>query len=781
MSDPTPFDRPWEIWLVHNTHVDIGYTEPQDVILRKHAEFIASVLDYCTASDHLPPGERFCWTCETSWTVKAFLARYPGRAEEFFNRVREGRIEVTALYLNLTDLYTLNLLEHTTDYALELGRQHGFEVVTAMNDDVNGWPWGLPDLLARCGVRFMDTGINETRSLGVRPRPNMFEWVGPQGGSLLFWHSNGYLSANNLQLLRPEDPRRVSAYLRGLAETGYPHHIVEMRIGGEAHDNAPPGFWLCEAVRRWNAAVETPKLRLVTARTWFEEAAARWPQPLIRHQAGWPDWWADGNGTAAYESSLARRAQAELALLPGLAKSVGVKPDAGRLERAYDAAAFFCEHTWGSFNSTDEPESLTARAQWNTKAGYAYTAAVESASLVADTLAVEAKRHQEDAPGVLVYNPADIPASGLAEVVITDHETGMRAPTWVPAPRRSDEGPALHLQDVRSGALIPAVREPVIANSSRHPGQRLRFLAAGLEPRAVRAFRILEGDLAYESACRADEGGLVGPHARVTLAPDGAGISSIRSGESAFEWLKPAEYALGEAVYERIPGPDGREKLCGWGGIRHDCPLEHTRLRYGPPQVVSLPWGAALRLQAPDLPGSLRSLSLEITVYDLLPRVDLAFRLEKLPETGAEALYVAFPLQPGTLRLDTPGAWLRPGIDQVPGTAADWHSIQHGFWAAGEGGSVVVAAPEIPLVQVGGINTGKWQASLPAFNGLVMSWVFNNYWFTNFPASQHGALEWRYSLCVLPADTAPDIARAALAEMNRIFPAAAIPAGDAVK
>jgi hypothetical protein len=29
-----------EIWLVHHTHVDIGYTEPQSVIVRKHADFI---------------------------------------------------------------------------------------------------------------------------------------------------------------------------------------------------------------------------------------------------------------------------------------------------------------------------------------------------------------------------------------------------------------------------------------------------------------------------------------------------------------------------------------------------------------------------------------------------------------------------------------------------------------------------------------------------------------------------------------------------------------------
>lgn len=775
MNEPAAFDRPWEIWLVHHTHVDIGYTEPQDVIRRKHAEFIAQALDHISATDHLPEGERFCWTCETSWTVRAFLERYPERADEFYRRAREGRIEVTALYLQLTDLYTQHLLERTTDYAVELARRGGFEVVTAMNDDVNGWPWGLPDLLAARGVRYMDTAINETRSLGVRPRPALFAWAGPQGGSLLFWHSDGYLHGNNLRLREPGSAR-VRDYLLGLQSKGYPHHVVEVRVGGAGHDNAPPGLWLCEAVRAWNAAVAVPKLRLVTPRAWFEHAVGRYPAPLMRRQAGWPDWWADGNGTAAYESLLARRAQAELAALPGLSAALGAHPDLRRVERVYDAAAFFCEHTWGAWDSTDDPGGLNARAQWNAKSGYAYTAAVEARALVDDLLAEGARQLTTRGPAVIIANPGDAPRSAVAEAVITDAGAGLREPTWVPGPRREDEGPALHLQDCASGALIPVTREPVIVSSARHPGQRLRFFAADVPAKGARVYRVLPGELTRRSVCRADSGGLRGPHLAVLLDERGAGIRTIHTQGARRNWLRTDEYALGEAVYERIPGPFGREKLAGWSGIRRDCPFERTRLRYGAPEVIRLPWGAALRLRAAELPGSLRSFELEISIYDDLPRVDLRFCLEKLPEPEAEALYVAFPLARAQVYLDTPGAWLRPGLDQVPGTATDWHSIQHGWLAAGRTGAAAVASPDIPLVQVGGINTGRWLESMPASNGLVMSWVFNNYWFTNFPAAQGGALAWRYSLCALPADEPFAAARAFLDDLRAPLPGAVVPA-----
>lgn len=742
--------RPWEIWLVHHTHVDIGYTEPQDVILRKHAEFVAQALDHCTATDALPQGERFVWTCEVAWTVKAFLARYPERAADFFRRVREGRIEVTALYLQLTDLFTLELLEETTDYALALGRKHGFEVVTAMNDDVNGWTWGLPDLLAQRGVRYLDTAINETRALGVRPRPAMFRWTGPQGGNVLLWHSHGYLTGNGLALDQPGAEARVAAFLKGLAEGGYPHHVIEVRVSGRNHDNAPPGLWLSETVRSWNAAHPVgPKLRLVTPRTWFAEVAAHWPVPVVEHRAAWPDWWADGNGSAARESALVRQAQADLVTLHALTAATGVEPAADRVERAREAVAFFCEHTWGAWCSTDDPDCLTSRSQWQVKAGFAYTAAVEARSLLHDALAAAARLRAGERPGILVFNPADQVRSDVVELTVADADLGLPAPGWVPAPVRAEPGPAFHLVDEETGAAVAVWRAPAIADSARRPAQQIRFLARDLAAHGVRRYRVVAG-----------EAPAPGPGApALEIVADARGIASIRDERSGTAWFAAgAEYRLGEVVYESIPGLFGREQLCGWSGIRHDCHFSRTALVFGAPEPLDLPYGRGWRLTAHHLPGSLRSLSLDLVTYAGLPHVDLVYRLTKIPITEAEALYVAFPpgspaVGPGsspTVYLDLPGAVMRPGLDQVPGTATDWHSLQHYFAVSSGDRTVVVASPDIPLIQVNAINTGKWQAMVPPHNGLVMSWVMNNYWFTNFPAAQGGEFIWRYRLSALP-------------------------------
>ncbi|MCF7838892.1 MAG: hypothetical protein K9N49_09715, partial [Candidatus Marinimicrobia bacterium] len=269
------------------------------------------------------------------------------------------------------------------------------------------------------------------------------------------------------------------------------------------------------------------------------------------------------------------------------------------------------------------------------------------------------------------------------------------------------------------------------------------------------------------------------------------------------EWFLAAAggYRLGEVIYEIIPGPFGREKLCAWGSGRgRDCPFERTGLRFGSPEPLPRPYGAGLRLHARDLPGSLRALTLELVTYDELPWLDICYRLDKAPNPEAEALYVAFPLawkpecalvtdhrpdrqspgeggSPITVHLDCPGAVYRPGLDQVPGTATDWHSLQHYFAVENGERTVVVAAPDIPLVQINGLNTGKWQETLPPPNGLVMSWVMNNYWFTNFPAAQGGGFTWRYRLHVLPGGFDRQTADALARTVRQPLAAVALPWG----
>jgi hypothetical protein len=52
----------------------------------------------------------------------------------------------------------------------------------------------------------------------------------------------------------------------------------------------------------------------------------------------------------------------------------------------------------------------------------------------------------------------------------------------------------------------------------------------------------------------------------------------------------------------------------------------------------------------------------------------------------------------------------------------------------------------IPLVQFGDMNCGKWQPAAKIDRPHIYSWPMNNYWYTNFSATQQGQFKWSYYL-----------------------------------
>jgi len=88
---------------------------------------------------------------------------------------------------------------------------------------------------------------------------------------------------------------------------------------------------------------------------------------------------------------------------------------------------------------------------------------------------------------------------------------------------------------------------------------------------------------------------------------------------------------------------------------------------------------------------------------------------------------------------------MAPESEQLPGTTRDWLTVQNWVEAAGPKSAVVWAPIEAPLVQFGGLNTGKWLGKLELSNQSVLSYIYNNYWMTNFKAGQGGPLEFRYA------------------------------------
>ena len=105
------------------------------------------------------------------------------------------------------------------------------------------------------------------------------------------------------------------------------------------------------------------------------------------------------------------------------------------------------------------------------------------------------------------------------------------------------------------------------------------------------------------------------------------------------------------------------------------------------------------------------------------------------------------------LAFEVQGGTVRPGYNQLEGTASDWNTIQNFAWLRAKMSrsfSTVRAHPLYSLVtstQVGFITKHK-----PA-KSHIYSWVLNNYWTTNFKANQEGEMNWNYVITSTPNTT----------------------------
>ncbi len=134
--------------------------------------------------------------------------------------------------------------------------------------------------------------------------------------------------------------------------------------------------------------------------------------------------------------------------------------------------------------------------------------------------------------------------------------------------------------------------------------------------------------------------------------------------------------------------------------------------------------------------------------YNKVKRIDLAYSILKKSVIEPEGIYIAFPfnLDEGVLSFDVQGGEIRAGIDQIPGSTNDWNVVQNYARLSNDNGQILLASSEIPLMQFGAINTGRYQAGAEPEGTHIFGWPMNNYWTTNFNPEQHGGMDWVYNL-----------------------------------
>ncbi len=716
--------RPWKIFLLPHSHGDIGYSDVQRVVEKKHWAYFEEAVALSKKTADYPPEARFKWNVEILWAVESYLAAASeDKRRVFIEAVRQGSIGLQSFLVNpLTGIFHPEELYHLTDYARRLSRQYGLNIDSAMITDIPGSLWSIVPTLSQAGVKYYSSGPNFIpfmpdggdrigaflKTWGDRP----FYWLSPSGREkVLFWVTGkGYSWFHGLnlgQLSRAGDSPILS-YLSELEKNDYPYDMVQVRytIGG---DNGPPDPELPDVVRSWNEKYASPQLCIATSSQMFAEFEDKYGNELPILAGDLTPYWEDGALSTIRETVQNHRSANTLVQAEALWAMR--KPSEYPTEKFYQAwrqVILFDEHTWGAHNSVSEPDHPEVIDQWAYKQAFA----LEGAGLARELLdgAMDSGPNKEDITGVDVFNTNSWPMTGL----VTIPAAWNQARTGV----KDEQGRIVPSQRLSSGDLCFLGRDVPPFGANRY------FLSSGRAERQS-DLKVLPNRLANRL---------------VSLNPDSAtgGISQLESLPLGVGFIeKDGPFSLNEYLY--VPGRNPA-----------------SALRAGSPKIRMVEKGpvVASLLVESDAPGCSR-LVREITLVQDMDWVLISNSIEKKKVRDKESIHFAFPLSipNGDLRVDIGWGVIRPDQDQLPGACRDYLYAHNWVDISGPEFGLTWVTLDSPLVEPGAMTdeslgasgTRIWKTKLRPSQTLF-SYVANNYWHTNYKADQEGWVTLRYAI-----------------------------------
>lgn len=783
--------RHWTLHLVQHSHLDIGYTDPQGRVMAESRAYLDALLELCRDTDEWPDPARFRWAVEGFHSFQDWQANRPQRqVENFLNRVREGRVELTAMPFNLhTETCSTDELHELVRPVTELRDRHGIDITTAMQTDVPGQVVGLPDVLTDNGIRYLSVAHNWAgravpHLTGGEHLPRLFRWQAPSGSSVLVWrtdtpHGLAYMEGSILGFDESYDrvDDLLPAYLSALARFPYPHQgrgipgfpaldlpgtaepypwdVLHLRVLGKFADNGPPRRIISDTVRRWNEQWAYPQLRASRNQDFFEDAEKRVGDRLETYRGDWSDWWVDGVGAGAVPLAATRRGQAALAeaqTVAGYAHLMGVPGGPAVTASApavYRSASLFNEHTWGAGDPWTQGDHGhgSGEKQWHWKYAQAMRAHDDAETLL-------------DAASALLgeaFAPAD---DALASYYAVNTRSWVRTETvrlFLPESTVALSAP-VQVRDARTGAPLPFVEEAQSNERHRAAG---RFLlvpvtdvpACGAVRLDIITFAVPSQQHDEGSAQLADGTVLENDHLRVTVDLREACIGSIVDKRTWREMVRQDavvgfngyvydEYATAGAFNHqssKTVADDSMHLLASRDTARTAALVDRTMDATGQTLVYEC------------APAGARRLRVRVHLPHHAARIDIENRIDKNATLTKESAFFAFPfaLDNPAVHTEAAGGVLGTGRETVPGSAAHMRAIRR--WISLSDGThhAALATADAPLVQLGGIAIPyvPYPQSLPQEEpATIFSWVHNNIWDTNFPAQQAFDHVFRYSI-----------------------------------
>ena len=721
--------RHWRLYVGHNSHLDIGYTDYQEVLNnKKWPGFWDQALQTdMPNSDAWPEDSKVRLEVEGVYQLDTTLrVRNADWFENMRARLVQGRFAYGAAFANNA---------HSNWGAEELARSAYYSerffkdktgVPSTKNIIMRDEPtlsWGVIDAVVEAGAKTFAIHHNSDHNpwRGTTAYPELFYAQGRNpANKLLVWNSPVENYCVDELGFRDDLNKLVNGIANKLmgyqSDPRYPYDVamVNFTNGGDNGPMVPKVYQNIKALNEKGYVF--PRIINANYNQFFDDVAEKWGTVIPSFKGTIEDWWNFGAASTAYETGLNRANHDKLAAAEFAATLASVAVSDRRypyeaLANAYENLLLYDEHTWGSpVPAVDE--------QWRWKRNTAIASDVASTMILKQSLDAINSLIPAAGQTIVVYNNLSWSRSDLVLVNLRD------------LPAHFD------LADVETGAAIAYQKlgdGTVAFVAAEVPG--LGYRTVKVTPRA--------DDPTFPAGVTASGTTLENKFFKLTF-DDAGHITSILDKQNGNAEMvdRSAPYPLNQYVIFKEGTRAGQVTSAG------------VATSAGPVLGYMTADGAATGLD---------SLNRKVILYDSLARIDIVNDAVKGRQiANVEMGYFVFPLNVDgfMLRHEMPTGDMRPGVnrdikdpktEQYYTSSTAFYTVNKWIDASNQRDwGITFASLQAPLVSYGkpdlGASKGAWDVNYDTPKPWIYSMAFNNEWQTNFQKTQPGRVVFRYSL-----------------------------------
>jgi len=784
-----PKQRRWTVYIYPHSHVDIGYTNTQANVEIIHKRNLVSGIKLAKETANYPEGARYVWNPEVMWPVERYLKdATSAEREELLDAVRKGYIHLDAGYIN--DNTSVTADEEFPGFfgdAKRLEKLTGVPVSTIDQTDVPGMSWGIVPMAAQFGIKYIFAPFNGPDRTGLAYKFNFkpFWWIGQDGVSkVLFLQPGDYspgaaekgykywpLMAGQkdpnklLQIVKTDHPREnfIDGYLwkklkQLEADSSYTYDLFPMTWA--MADNTPIDADLPDAVKSWNEEYAFPHLVIASSTDIMSAFEKKYGDIIPSFRGDFTEYWTDGLGAAAKETSMNRKSKERLIQTDILWSMLhpGEKAPRSEMNEAWRNVLMGSEHTWCYMNphQADMQDEI-----WRVKQNFFETAEKSSIQLLASALNTVST---DKSNIICVFNTLSWARSGL-----------------------------ITLSNDQSKAVLSVLDEnnkPV--KSQRLSTGELVFLASDVPALGAKNY-ILSTEREKGSGVMIANGNtLDNGSVKVMIDPVTGDITSLRDKTGA-EFVNSGDCNINSFRYLLGSGkhaPSGPQyatnatasiSAFSQKGAKATGPTEvQTIIKENGPLIASI----QVNSKADGCNGLIR----EVRLVAGMPEIEINNLIDKIAVTEKEGIHFGFSfnIPNGRTRIDVPWSVVEIDADQLPAANRNWICFQRWLDISNEGKGITWCSLDAPTFEsgemtaniIGGaFHSPEWIQHLP-LSSTIYSWALNNHWHTNFPLSQEGKLNFRYR--ILPHHNAYDAVKANRFGLEQSQPLIATPVKEKI-